>query len=65
MNNTANYFVIIDRRDRAPIAYWLPAALRPAPERFLSTGGVVEGSKLEVEQLAFDSLLNNASKREP
>ena len=27
MPNTANYYVIIDRRERSPVAYWLPADL--------------------------------------
>ena len=65
MKDAASYFVIIDRRDRAPVFNWLPVALRRAPAGDHLTVNTVDSAQGEVEPSPLDSLLNDALKREP
>jgi hypothetical protein len=46
MASTANYFVIIDRCDRTPVACWVPATLREAAPSDDSTRNAVERAQV-------------------
>ena len=58
MSSTANYYVIIDRHDRSPVAYWLPAAVSAASHSKASgrNEGVARQAQYEDESLLADLL---------
>jgi hypothetical protein len=60
MTGAANYFVIVDRRDRFPVAYWLPAALREEAPRVVFTSSGSKRAQTEAESAALHSFLQES-----